>query len=237
MEQIVPEKQIDFAAARTHMVESQLRPNRVNDPRVLAAMKTLPREHFLPETLAAFAYIDEDVPLGPAGLSRGRVLMEPLVLARLVQLAEPRAGERALVVGAGTGYGAAVLAACGPAVTALEEDARLLAIARTVLPALAPAVTLVEGKLAAGWPAGAPWHIVLIEGTVPQIPPAITEQLSRESGRVVTVLAERDSVGRTVGVGRAVVGRPSLGGLAIQSAFDCATSPLPTLVPPPTFTF
>ncbi len=232
MEQTVTEQKIDFAAARTHMVESQLRPNRVHDPRVLAAMKSLPRERFLPEALAAFAYIDEDVPLG-----HGRVLTEPLVLARLVQLAEPRPGERALVVGAGTGYGAAVLAACGPAVTALEEDERLLAIARAALPALAPAVTLAEGKLAAGWPAGAPWHIVLIEGAVLQIPSAAIEQLSRESGRIVTVLAERDAAGRPVAVSRAVIGRPSLGGLAIQNAFDCATPMLPSLVPPPAFTF
>ncbi len=215
-----------FAAARAHMVESQIRPNRVSDLRVLAAMLSLPRERFLPEALASFAYVDDDVPLG-----RGRFLMEPLALARLVQLAEPRTGERALVVGAGVGYGAAVLAACGPGVTALEEDERLLATARAVLPALAPAVRLVEGPLAGGWPAGGPWHIVLIEGAVPRIPPAIAEQLSRESGRVVTVLAEGGSVGR------AVVGQPSLGGLAIHSAFDCATPLLPALVPPPAFTF
>ncbi len=226
MEQIVPETETDFVAARTHMVESQLRPNRVSDPRVLAAMLSLPRERFLPESLAAFAYVDDDVPLGA-----GRVLMEPMALARLVQLAEPRAGERALVVGAGTGLGAAVLAACGPSVTALEEDARLLATARAVLPVFAPAVQIVEGKLAEGWPAGGPWHIVLIEGAVPRIPPAIGDQLMRESGRVITVLAEPDMVGR------AVVGRPSVGGLAIQDAFDCATPLLPTLAPPPAFTF
>ena len=217
---------LDFAAARTHMVESQLRPNRVSDPRILGAMKRLAREEFLPERLAAFAYVDEDVPLGS-----GRVLMEPLVLARLVQLAEPRSGERALVVGAGTGYGAAVLAACGASVTALEEDERLLAVAHAVLPRAAPEVELVEGKLAAGWPAGAPWHIVFIEGAVKEIPAAIGEQLSRESGRLVTVLASGEAVHR------AIVARPSVGGLAIQSAFDCATPVLPELVPPPTFTF
>jgi protein-L-isoaspartate(D-aspartate) O-methyltransferase len=226
MNNIVPLTEIDFAAARRHMVESQLRPNRVSDPRVLAAMLSLPRERFLPEALAAFAYLDGDVKLGG-----GRVLMEPRALARLVQLAQPRAGELALVVGAGTGYGAAVLAACGATVTALEEDDRLLAIARAALPVLAPGVQLIKAPLAGGWRAGGPWHIVLIEGAVPEIPPAMGEQLSRESGRVVTVLAEANQVGR------AVIGRPSLGGLAIHSAFDCGTRLLPALVPPPVFTF
>lgn len=220
------QKSFDFAKARKHMVESQLRPNRVSDPRILAAMEGLPRERFLPERLAPLAYVDDDVALGG-----GRVLMEPLVLARLVQLAEPRAGEHAVVIGAGTGYGAAVLAACGATVLALEEDKRLLAIARAALPALAPTVQLIEGPLAAGCETGAPWHIVLIEGAVREIPPAIGAQLNRESGRLVTVLMPPHAVGR------AILARPSVGGLAIQNAFDAATPLLPALVPPPVFTF
>ncbi len=120
----------DFAAARDHMVDSQIRPNRIVDPRIIRAMRTLPRERFLPPELASQAYIDEDLPL-----PGGRTFMEPLVLARLIQLARVRNGERVLVVGAGAGYGAAVLAACGAAVTALESDAKLLDRARAVLPA------------------------------------------------------------------------------------------------------
>ena len=107
-----------FAEARNNMVDSQVRPNKVTDPRIVAAMRQLPRERFLPPALAALAYADEDVPLG-----EGRVLIEPMVIARLVQLTAIAAGERALVVAAGTGYGAAVLAACGARVTALEESA------------------------------------------------------------------------------------------------------------------
>ena len=222
------ESAFDFANARRHMVESQIRPNRVSDPRILAAMHSLPRERFLPERLAVRAYVDEDVPLGG-----GRVLMEPMVLARLLQLAAPSHGERALVVGAGSGYGAAVLASSGPAVTALEEDRQLLAIARTVLPRVAPLVTLIEGPLAAGWPPGAPWHIVLIEGAVRDIPAAISVQLSQDAGRLVTVLVRQGSAGQ------AVLATPGTGkgGLAVQSAFDCATPLLPPLVPAPVFTF
>ena len=115
------------------MVDSQIRPNKVVDPRILRAMRELPRERFVPTALRSLAYADEDVPLG-----NGRALMEPMVLARLVQIAAPVAGERVLVVGAGGGYGAAVLAACGANVTALEEDEALLGLARQLLPAIAP---------------------------------------------------------------------------------------------------
>ena len=89
---------LDFAEARNRMVNSQIRPNKVTDPRIIAAMRRLPRELFLPSQLASRAYVDEDVPLGG-----GRYLIEPMVIARLVQLAAARAGERALVVAAGAG--------------------------------------------------------------------------------------------------------------------------------------
>jgi len=115
----------DYAAARDHMVDGQVRPNKVIDPRVIRAMRSIPRERFVPPHLANLAYVDEDVALG-----RGRALMEPMVIARLVQLARVREGDRVLVVGAGSGYGTALLAACGGRVTALEEDEALLAIAR-----------------------------------------------------------------------------------------------------------
>ncbi|MDA8048858.1 MAG: protein-L-isoaspartate O-methyltransferase [Rhodospirillales bacterium] len=216
----------DFELARTHMVESQVRPNRVNDPKILEAMRSLPRERFVPPEQAALAYADADVSLG-----EGRVLLAPMLLARLVQLAEPRAGERALVVGAGTGYGAAVLAECGAVVTALEEDRRLLALARELLPSLAPSVRVVEGPLAAGWPADGPWHIVLIEGAVRAIPSALAGQIVRQNGRLVAVLAP------SRGTSRAVLGRPSAGRVALQGVFDCATSLLPSLAPAPEFTF
>jgi protein-L-isoaspartate(D-aspartate) O-methyltransferase len=215
----------DFEVARNHMVDGQIRPNKVTDERILLAMRSLPREAFLPRHLSAQAYIDDDVPLG-----RGRVLMEPMVIARLLQLLAPRPGEAALVVGAATGYGAAVLAACGPAVTALEEDERLLAIARVALPAYAPAVRLVEGKLAEGWTGGGPWDLVLIEGAVASVPEVIVRQM-KPTGRLVTVLAEG---GR---VGRAILGEPTAAGLGHIAAFDCTTQVLPSLQPTPGFVF
>lgn len=216
----------DFADARNRMVDSQLRPNRVTDPRILAAMRELPRERFLPLRQRALAYIDEDVPLG-----RGRVLMEPMVIARLVQLAAPAEGQRALVVGAGVGYGSALLEQCGVRVIALEEDPTLASMADQTLAEIAPSVRVVVGPLATGWPAEAPYDLILIEGAVRAIPPGFERQLRADTGRLVTVQA-------TVGaVGAALLAEPTPAGLRGQPVFDCATPLLPSLLPKPVFTF
>ncbi|HEY1935875.1 MAG TPA: protein-L-isoaspartate O-methyltransferase [Acetobacteraceae bacterium] len=224
---VPPETSADFLAdARKRMVDSQVRPNRVADPRILAAMRRLPRERFLPPDLAALAYADEDVPLG-----NSRVMIEPMVIARLIQLAAPAAGERALVVAAGTGYGAAVLAACGIRVTALEDDATLLAVARSALTDLAPEVTLVAGPLASGWPSGAPYDVIMIEGAVHEIPPAVAQQLNQDGGRLVTVIR---GDGR---VGQMVLAEPTPAGLCAQPWFDCAIAPIPSLRAAAAFVF
>ena len=215
-----------YADARQRMVDSQIRPNRITDPRILAAMRRLPRERFLPAHLAALAYADEDVPLG-----HGRVLTEPLVIARLIQLAAPVAGERALHVAAGTGYGTAVLAGCGVRITALEEDTALLEAARATLTTLAPDVNLVAGRLADGHPGGAPYDLILIEGAVSAIPPALARQLRSDGGRLVTVIRGQ---GR---VSQAVLAEATPAGLRSQPAFDCATPALPSLQPAAAFVF
>ena len=223
----------DYGAARDHMVDGQIRPNKVIDPRIIRAMRALPRERFVPPHLASLAYADEDVPL-----PRGRALMEPMVIARLAQLARVRDGERVLVVGAGPGYGAALLAACGGRVTALEEDEALLAIARRTLPEFAPGAVLVEGPLAAGQADGASWDVILIEGAVHAIPPAIAPQLNPRGGRLVTVLAH----GNGASGGQGVLAEPGQHGtpnavLRPQPMFDCATPLLPPLLPKPAFQF
>jgi protein-L-isoaspartate(D-aspartate) O-methyltransferase len=214
----------DFSVARQFMVDGQLRPTKVTDARVLAAMRTLPRENFLPPSMATLAYIDDDLRLTPT-----RAMTKPLVLARLVQLAAPRPGEAVLIVGAGSGYGAAVVAACGAQVTALEEDPALLELATASLRGVA-GVTLVHGPLAEGWPAGAPYDLVLIEGSVRAVPERIGRQVA-QNGRLVAVLAPE--AGRSA----AVLAEPSIGGLAVRPMFDAVAPKLPSLWPAPSFSF
>jgi protein-L-isoaspartate(D-aspartate) O-methyltransferase len=218
---------MDYADARKRMVDGQLRPNRVTDPRVLDAMRDLPREEFLPAAVRARAYSDEDVPL-----PGGRTMVEPMVIARLAQTAAVRPGDRALVVCAGTGYGAAVLARCGARVIAIETDTALAAIAGRALAATLPAgaVRIESGRPAEGFAAGAPYDVVVIEGEVPEVPAAIAEQLA-EGGRLVTVLGN----GRRGGV--AVLARRIGGAVSVTPVFDCATVALPEFQPAPGFVF
>ncbi len=214
----------DFAAARNLMVDGQIRPNRVTDPRIITAMRHLPRERFLPPNLAARAYTDEDVPLGG-----GRFMMEPMVLAKLVQAAEVLVGDQVLVASCGTGYGAALLASCGAKVTAFEEDQALCAMARATLSAVTPGVNLVPARVTEGYGEG--WDVILIEGAIPSIPPAYARLLKPNVGRLLTVLVGR---GR---MGQAVIAELSGDQLATRALFDCATPVLPALQVPAGFAF
>lgn len=219
---------MDFAGARKWMVDGQLRPNKVTDPRIISAMLDLPRHRFVPPGSVARAHADEDVPL-----PGGRALLQPMMLAKLLQLAQVRSGETVLLLSSGSGYGAAVLARMGARVTAVESDTALLALARTALAevTLAPgSVQLVEAPAAAGHAAGAPYDVIIIEGQVPAIPPALVEQLP-EGGRLVTV---RQRPGQS---GAAVLGRRMGGAFSVSDAFDCTTAALPDFLPQPGFVF
>jgi protein-L-isoaspartate(D-aspartate) O-methyltransferase len=218
---------MDYAEARRLMVDGQLRPNRVEDPRIVAAMRDLPRERFLPAGLAPRAYADADIPL-----PGGRAMLKPLVLARLVQLAAVKRGERALVLASGTGFGAALLAATGATVTAVEADASLLAIARAALAATTPAgaVTLIEGSPAEGHAAGAPYDAIIIEGGVEAVPEALGQQLV-EGGRLVAIGLEGGPPGR------ALLTRKAGGALTTTVDFDAHAPALPGFGKAPAFAF
>lgn len=181
-----------FEKMRVAMVDSQLRTTGVNDPGVLAAVRAVPRERFVPASRAALAYADAPVELAP-----GRWMIEPMVLGLLLTHARIGAGDRVLVVGAATGYAAAVIARLTPHVTAVEEDAGLAATAR------ANGVAVDEGPLIAGWPAAAPYDVIFIDGAVAELPPALLAQA--EGGRIAAVIVGADGVGRAT-VGRVVGG-------------------------------
>ncbi|MDJ0951621.1 MAG: protein-L-isoaspartate O-methyltransferase [Alphaproteobacteria bacterium] len=182
---------MDYALARHNMVESQVKTNKVTDERLLAAMAELPRERFVAEEQRGVAYVDEDIPVG-----RGRFLMEPMVLARLLQAAEPEADDLALDIGCGTGYSTAVLARLCGTVVALESDPGLAGQATALLADLViDNAAVVEGGLGDGYAKQAPYDVILLGGAVAEIPQAITSQLA-EGGRMVAVVADARGMGK-----------------------------------------
>jgi protein-L-isoaspartate(D-aspartate) O-methyltransferase len=214
-------------AARANMIESQLRPNKVTDERLIGAFARLRRELFVPEPMRGVAYVDEDLPLGG-----GRYLMQPMVAARLLQTAAVDAKDTALVVGAGVGYEAALLSLLARSVVALEDNAELARFGRTALVEHGIAsVTYVEAPLAAGHRQKAPYNVILFAGGVAEIPEEIGSQLG-EGGRMVAVV--RPPAG---GLGRASVIVRTGGVLAHRVIFDAATPLLPGFVPKPAFVF
>ncbi len=206
---------MDYAAARRNMVESQLRPNKVTDQAVLEALAAVPRELYVPEPLQGVAYVDEDIPLG-----RGRFLMEPMILARLVQLSGVRTGDVALVIGSGAGYGAAVLSRLARRVVALESDRELAQRSTWILERQGLAnVAVVEGPLADGAPQLAPFDVILFDGSIDAVPQSILEQLA-DNGRLVAVVTHG-------GVGRAMLTTRTGGVVARRIEFDAAVPRLP----------
>ena len=208
----------DFAAARTAMVESQLRPQGVTDPAVLEAMASVAREDFLPAHSRALAYVDRAVTIGA-----GRFLPAPAVLGQLLTQMMPEPGTRALVVGAGTGYSAAVLAAMGLEVHAVENSPELAARAREL------GIDVVEGPLEIGHASSAPYRQILIDGAVQLIPDAIVAQLA-DGGRLGTAIVDR-------GITRLAVGRKAGGAFGYLTFGDAGVPALPGFSRPKAFTF
>ncbi len=217
---------VDFAAARLNMVGSQLRTNKVTDLALIEAFETVPRERFVPEPLRGIAYVDEDVPLGG-----GRFVMEPMILARLLQAARPGPDDIALDIGCGTGYGTAILSRLTATVVALESDAALAATANQVLSGLEfDNAVVVEGKLTEGYPKQAPYNVILLSGAVAEVPPAIGAQLA-EGGRLVTV------VEAGTGLGRATLMQRDSGVISSRVLYDAAVPLLPGFEAEPGFVF
>jgi protein-L-isoaspartate(D-aspartate) O-methyltransferase len=209
-----------FEAMRRAMVESQLRTTGVNDPRVIAAMAAVPRERFVPEARRALAYMDRPVALGG-----GRELNLPEATGRLLTAAQVARRDRVLLVGAATGYTAALLRELAGHVVALEEDARLAAVARGLL----QGVELVEGPLHLGWSAGAPYDLVFVDGRIEHVPDALVDQLA-EGGRLAAAVHEK-------GATRLGLGRKAGVGFGMDLFADCEASPLPGFAKPKTFVF
>jgi protein-L-isoaspartate(D-aspartate) O-methyltransferase len=208
----------DYAAARASMVETQLRPEGVNYPPVVEAMAAVKREDFVAEEVRPLAYIDRTVPIGD-----GRLMSPPVVVGALLGEMMPALGERALVVGCGTGYSCAVLEAIGLKVLGLECSPALASRARAL------GTQVVEGPLEAGWAQGAPYDLILIDGAIEHIPEAIVSQLTGR-GRLGAALIDR-------GVCRLTVGRRAGDGFGLHTLSDAGAAALPGFARPRGFTF
>lgn len=213
----------DFAAARRHMVDGQIRTTDVTDLRVISAMLEVPRERFMPPVSTALAYLDLDVPVGG-----GRRLLRPMVLAKLIQAAELEPTDRVLDVGCATGYTAAVLSRIASRVIALEQDAGLAKAASDSL-ASQSNVDVVSGALAAGWPQGAPYDVVVIEGATEVVPQALCHQI-KNGGRLVCVLGSGPG-------SKAMLYTRSDGEAAGRPIFDASAALLPGFAKVAAFAF
>lgn len=217
---------MNYAAARRNMVENQIRPNRVTDPALTEAMEALPRELFVPKQLRGIAYVDEDIDLGA-----GRYLLEPLVLARLLQMAQVRPTDIVLDIGCATGYSSGVIAKLSSAVVALESDPELAARAAALLRELGTDnVAVVTGPLDQGYPAQAPYDVILFGGAVMDVPQAICKQLA-DGGRMVAVVYDG------AGIGKGTLIRRDGDAFSRVVMFDAGTPLLPGFVREPGFVF
>ncbi len=217
---------VDCAAARLNMVDSQLRTNKVTDAALLEAFEAVPREAFVPERLCGIAYVDEDIPLG-----NDRFVMEPMIMARLLQAARPQADDIALDIGCATGYATAILSRLVATVVALEAEAALAAQANRTLSELEiDNAVVVEGALIEGYPKQAPYNVIVLGAAVAEIPAAISDQLA-EGGRLVTVVKD------TTGMGRATLMQRDGDVVSSRVLFDAALPLLPGFEVEPGFVF
>ena len=216
----------DFADARRHMVDGQVRPSDVTDLRVISAMLEVPRENFTPPQSTSIAYLDLDLPVGE-GAGAPRSMLKPIVLAKMLNAAQIEPTDKVLDVGCATGYTAALLARIAGEVVALEEDPGL---ARTATAGLAGQsnVTVVSGPLVDGWAQGAPYDLILLEGATEIEPQSLCKQL-KDGGRLVCVLGTAP--------GAAMIYRRAGDDFGSRPVFGAAAPVLPGFVKPKAFTF
>jgi protein-L-isoaspartate(D-aspartate) O-methyltransferase len=218
---------MDYALARRMMVDSQVRPSDVTNLELIAAMLAVPRERFVPAALAEMAYLDRDTPVGEG---TGRALMKPMVLAKLLQVADIAPTDAVLDVGCATGYSSAVLSRLVASVVALEQDADLAHRAEALLKEVgAGNVSVVQGALADGCEPRAPYDVILINGMAEVLPKELGHQLKR-GGRLVGVFGHGM-------VGKGMVYVCESGEVSGRTIFDATAPALPGFAEPPAFVF
>lgn len=222
----------DYDVQRANMVDSQLRTYDVTDHRILQAMKDVPREKFVPASRRGIAYMDRDILFERDANGADRYIMSPMTSARLIQLADVGSKDIVLVIGCSSGYLAAVLAHLADSVVCLESDARLAQSAAARLEELhCDNAATVVGSLAEGYSKEGPYDVIVLNGSVQEIPAPLFEQL-KENGRLVGIMAPTEAVGR------ALIYR-KIGSRIVESraAFDANAHPLPGFARKQSFVF
>ena len=172
--------QTSFEVARKAMIDSQIRPNKVIDERVVAAFAQTPRELFVPKALRDVAYVDEDI-----SLAGGRYLIEAMVMGRMLQALQLESHHNVLLIGAGTGYTAALLSQLCSSVIAIDNRAGAVEKTQEQLAQMEIGnVAVLKGKLTEGYASEGPYDAIVIEGGVETMPEALLEQLAAEGNCV-----------------------------------------------------
>ncbi|WP_417247390.1 protein-L-isoaspartate O-methyltransferase family protein [Celeribacter sp.] len=175
----------DFTQLRTTMVDTQVRPSDVTKFPIIEAMLTVPRENFVPEEKRAAAYVGDHVDLG-----NGRVVLDPRILAKMLDALNIENDELVLDLGCGLGYSSAVIARMAQAVVAVEEDEALAEEAAKALVANGSDNVILEtGPIAKGEPQHGPYDVVIVQGGVEEMPEDILSQV-KEKGRICAIFID-----------------------------------------------
>jgi protein-L-isoaspartate(D-aspartate) O-methyltransferase len=214
---------LDYARARENMVEQQVRPWDVLDPRVLDTIATLPREAFVPESLRALAYADTALPLG-----HGEAMMKPVLEGRALQALVPGSDESVLEIGTGSGYLAACLATLAREVVSIERHADLADAARARLVAQGIGNARVETADAFAWVNGRQFDAICVSGAVDALPARFLEWL-KPGGRMFVVQGRSPAM-------EAMLVHKEVNGLRTESLFETDLPYLAGAAPQPAFT-
>lgn len=175
-----------FSAERERMVQRQLASRGVRDPRVLEAMRIVPREVFVPGWLHEFAYDDAPLPI-----EEGQTISQPYIVALMIEAAQINPGDRVLEVGCGSGYASAVLSRLAAEVYAIERHASLADLASRRLASLGCAnVTVTQGDGSGGWIEQAPFNAIIVSAGGPDVPESLLRQLAIGGRLIIPVGAE-----------------------------------------------
>jgi len=220
---------LDFAQARRTMVDCQVRTFDVVDHALLSVLEEVPRERFVPAGEEATAYSDRAVTLARFADGTARVMLAPMVLARMIQALDVEPGSRILDVAGGTGYSSAVMERLGGEVVMIESDPALAERAKALLADLGCEVPVHVGPVAEGRAAGAPYDLILVNGAYEAVPDTLLAQLA-EGGRLAVVDASE-------GAGRAVLFQRAGEAVGCRRLFDASAPVVEGLRRAPSFQF